>query len=83
MRWRPGTEQVTRFAAELALSRGGELTVSAKTNMLPATDRWFCDIAREVAAVALAVFCRNCLACAYGRFFWLLASCVQMYDKRR
>jgi len=46
---RPGTEQVTRFAAELALSRGGKLTVSAKTNMLPATDRWFCDIAREVA----------------------------------
>lgn len=47
---RPGTEQVTRFAAELALSRGGKLTVSAKTNMLPATDRWFCDIAREVAS---------------------------------
>ena len=46
---RPGTEQVTRFACELALSRGGKLTVSAKTNMLPATDRWFCDIAREVA----------------------------------
>ncbi len=47
---RPGTEQVTRFAAELALQRGGKLTVSAKTNMLPATDRWFCDIAREVAS---------------------------------
>ncbi len=47
---RPGTEQVTRFACELALSRGGKLTVSAKTNMLPATDRWFCDIAREVAS---------------------------------
>ena len=47
---RPGTEQVTRFACELALQRGGKLTVSAKTNMLPATDRWFCDIAREVAS---------------------------------
>lgn len=46
---RPGTEQVTRFACELALSRRGHLTVSAKTNMLPATDRYFCDIAREVA----------------------------------
>ena len=46
---RPGTERVTRFACELALRRGGKLTVSAKTNMLPATDRWFCDIAREVA----------------------------------
>ena len=47
---RPGTEQVTRFACKLALQRGGKLTVSAKTNMLPATDRWFCDIAREVAS---------------------------------
>ena len=27
---RPGTEQVTRFAAEQALSRRGKLTVSAK-----------------------------------------------------
>lgn len=46
---RGGTEQVTRFACELALSRRGHLTVSAKTNMLPATDRYFCDVAREVA----------------------------------
>ena len=46
---RPGTEQVTRFACELALQRKAKLTVSAKTNMLPATDRWFCEIAREIA----------------------------------
>jgi isocitrate/isopropylmalate dehydrogenase len=46
---REGTEQVTRFACELAQSRSGKLTVSAKTNMLPLTDRWFCDIAREIA----------------------------------
>ncbi len=46
---RPGTEQVTRFACELALQRNAKLTVSAKTNMLPATDRWFCEIAREIA----------------------------------
>ncbi len=46
---RAGTEQVTRFACELARSRRGKLTVSAKTNMLPATDRFFCQVAREVA----------------------------------
>ena len=46
---RPGTEQVARFACELALQRSGRLTVSAKTNMLPATDRWFCEIAREIS----------------------------------
>lgn len=46
---RPGTEQVARFSCELAMSRGRKLTVSAKTNMLPATDRWFCDIVREIA----------------------------------
>jgi len=28
--------------------RPGKLTVSAKTNMLPMTDRWFCDIVAEV-----------------------------------
>lgn len=38
-----------RFACELALQRNAKLTVSAKTNMLPATDRWFCEIAREIA----------------------------------
>jgi len=46
---RPGTEQVARFACELALQRSGRVTVSAKTNMLPATDRWFCEIAREIS----------------------------------
>jgi isocitrate/isopropylmalate dehydrogenase len=46
---REGTERVARFACELAMKRRRRLTVSAKTNMLPATDRWFCDIAREVA----------------------------------
>ena len=46
---RPGTEQVARFACELAMRRNARLTVSAKTNMLPATDRWFCDIVREIA----------------------------------
>jgi isocitrate/isopropylmalate dehydrogenase len=46
---REGTERVARFACELALGRGRKLTVSAKTNMLPATDRYFCKIAREIA----------------------------------
>ena len=45
---RPGTERVARFSFELARQRRGKLTVSAKTNMLPATDRWFCDIVREI-----------------------------------
>ena len=35
---REGTEQVTRFACELAQRRSGKLTVSAKTNMLPASN---------------------------------------------
>ena len=53
---RQGTERVARFAYGLAeqraARRGGrpQLTVSAKTNMLPATDRWFCDIVAEVGA---------------------------------
>lgn len=53
---RAGTEQVARFSYELARrraeasGRGPRLTVSAKTNMLPATDRWFCDIVEEVGA---------------------------------
>ena len=46
---RDGTERVSRFACEVAAKRRNKLTVSAKTNMLPATDRWFCDIAREIA----------------------------------
>jgi isocitrate/isopropylmalate dehydrogenase len=50
---RTGTEQVARFAFELASRRRdlgyrGKVTVSAKTNMLPVTDRWFCDIVDEV-----------------------------------
>jgi isocitrate/isopropylmalate dehydrogenase len=50
---RAGTEQVARFSFELARrrresGRPGKLTVSAKTNMLPMTDRWFCDIVAEV-----------------------------------
>ncbi len=53
---REGTERVARFSYELARRRAAErgtqahLTVSAKTNMLPATDRWFCDIVAEVGA---------------------------------
>lgn len=53
---REGTEKVARFSYELALTRaerkGTEplLTVSAKTNMLPATDRWFCSIVEEIGA---------------------------------
>jgi isocitrate/isopropylmalate dehydrogenase len=52
---RAGTEQVARFSFELARRRRaqghpGTLTVSAKTNMLPRTDRWFCDIVAEVGA---------------------------------
>lgn len=45
---RPGTEEVARFSFELARRRRRKLTVSAKTNMLPKTDRYFCDIVREV-----------------------------------
>jgi isocitrate/isopropylmalate dehydrogenase len=50
---RVGTEQVARFSYELARRRReqghpGTLTVSAKTNMLPRTDRWFCDIVAEI-----------------------------------
>ncbi|MEZ5263990.1 MAG: isocitrate/isopropylmalate family dehydrogenase [Acidimicrobiales bacterium] len=47
---RPGTEAVARFSYELARKRRGKLTVSAKTNMLPKTDRFFCDIVREIGA---------------------------------
>jgi isocitrate/isopropylmalate dehydrogenase len=46
---RAGTERVARFSCELAMRRRRKLTVSAKTNMLPATDRYFCDVVREVA----------------------------------
>lgn len=51
---RAGAEKVGRFSCELARKRKaeghpGKLTVSAKTNMLPKTDRYFCDIVREVA----------------------------------
>ena len=53
---RTGTENVARFSFDLARRRAehsgrpASLTVSAKTNMLPATDRWFCDIVEEVGA---------------------------------
>ena len=53
---RAGTEKVARFSYGLARQRAeasgrpARLTVSAKTNMLPATDRWFCDIVEEVGA---------------------------------
>ncbi len=52
---RSGTEQVARFSFELARRRRaaghpGRLTVSAKTNMLPRTDRWFCEIVAEIGA---------------------------------
>ena len=53
---RQGTEKVARFSFDLARSRAAQsgrtpsLTVSAKTNMLPATDRWFCSIVEEVGA---------------------------------
>jgi isocitrate/isopropylmalate dehydrogenase len=53
---RAGTERVARFGFELARERAeasgrpARLTVSAKTNMLPATDRYFCDIVEEVGA---------------------------------
>ncbi|MGF1598030.1 MAG: isocitrate/isopropylmalate family dehydrogenase [Acidimicrobiales bacterium] len=53
---RKGTEAVARFSYELARERArasgrpASLTVSAKTNMLPATDRWFCRIVEEVGA---------------------------------
>lgn len=47
---RAGTEAVAHHAFALARRRRGRLTVSAKTNMLPRTDRWFCDIVREVGA---------------------------------
>lgn len=63
---RHGTEKVARFSFELAHKRAASsgrpprLTVSAKTNMLPATDRYFCDIVEEVGAefpdVALSRF---------------------------
>ncbi len=53
---RQGTEKVARFSFELARKRAAangrqpNLTVSAKTNMLPATDRWFCSIVEEVGS---------------------------------
>jgi isocitrate/isopropylmalate dehydrogenase len=53
---RTGTETVAHFAFDLARRRATasgrppRLTVSAKTNMLPATDRWFCSIVEEVGA---------------------------------
>jgi isocitrate/isopropylmalate dehydrogenase len=45
-----GTERVVRFACELARRRRRKLTCSAKYNMLPATDGFFREVARRVAA---------------------------------
>ena len=56
---REGTERVARFACELAMRRRQKLTVSAKTNMLPATDRWFCHIAREIAEEYRGLTCEE------------------------
>lgn len=53
---REGTERVARFAFDLARrraqasDRAPHLTVSAKTNMLPATDRWFSEIVAAIGA---------------------------------
>jgi isocitrate/isopropylmalate dehydrogenase len=46
---RAGTERVVRFAFELARQRRGLLTVTSKYNMLPRTDGYFLDIARDLA----------------------------------
>ncbi len=45
---RQGTEDVARFSFELARTRHKRLTVSAKTNMLPKTDRYFVEIVQEI-----------------------------------
>ena len=44
-----GCERVLRRAYELASERAGKLTVSAKHNMLPATDGLFVEIGRSLA----------------------------------
>lgn len=46
---RTGTERVVRFAFELARQRRGLLTVTSKYNMLPRSDGYFLDIAREIS----------------------------------
>ena len=47
---REGTERVVRFAFELARTRRNLLTVTSKYNMLPQSDGYFLEIAKEVAA---------------------------------
>lgn len=47
---REGTERVVRFAFELARTRRNKLTCTAKYNMLPKSDGYFIEIARELAA---------------------------------
>jgi len=56
---RAGTEAVARYAFELARSRRSHLTVSAKTNMLPRTDRYFCDVVDEVGTGYPDVTCER------------------------
>ena len=46
---REGSERVLRFAFELARSRRGKLTVTSKYNMLPESDGYFLEIAKELA----------------------------------
>ncbi|NKB98440.1 MAG: isocitrate/isopropylmalate dehydrogenase family protein [Pseudomonadales bacterium] len=46
---RDGSERVLRFAFELARTRRHKLTVTSKYNMLPETDGYFLEIAKELA----------------------------------
>lgn len=45
---REGSERVIRFAFELARKRRGKLTVTSKYNMLPESDGYFLEIAKEL-----------------------------------
>lgn len=47
---REGSERVLRFAFELARTRRHKLTVTSKYNMLPESDGYFLEIAKELAA---------------------------------
>ena len=44
-----GTERVVRYAFELARKRRGLLTVTSKYNMLPKSDGYFLEIAKDIA----------------------------------
>jgi isocitrate/isopropylmalate dehydrogenase len=46
---REGSERVLRFAFELARTRRHKLTVTSKYNMLPESDGYFLEIAKELA----------------------------------